>query len=79
MKVNGRCAYKGECYRCCVVYKVTCKFCDDFYVVDTQNTLKIMEQHFQDVAQKVMHDNNLEYFSAHFAKKNTKNEPTTIL
>ena len=33
------CAYKGECYRWCVVYKATCKSCGDFYV-NTQNTLK---------------------------------------
>ena len=52
-KVKGRCAYGGECQRCCVIYKVTCKCCGDFYVGNTQNTLKKrMEQHFQDVAQK---------------------------
>ena len=27
-----------------------------------------MEQHFQDVAQKAMHNKNLDYFAAHFAK-----------
>ena len=27
-----------------------------------------MEQHFQDVAQKVQHDKNLETFAAHFAQ-----------
>ena len=39
-KVNGICAYIGECRRCCVVYKVTCQCCGDFYVGNTQNTLK---------------------------------------
>ena len=34
--------------------------------------LKIMEQHFQDLAQKVIYDNNLEYFSDHFAKTFTQ-------
>ena len=29
-----------------------------------QNTLKIMEQHFQDVAQKVANDKNLDSFAA---------------
>ena len=27
-----------------------------------------MEQHFQDVAQKVMNNNNSDYFASHFAK-----------
>ena len=39
-KVKGRCAYRGECRRCCVIYKVTWKCCGDFYVGNTQNTLK---------------------------------------
>ena len=33
-----------------------------------------MEQHSQDVAQKVMHDKNLESFASHFAKKLHKNQ-----
>ena len=39
-KVKGRCTYGGECQRCCVIYKVTCKCCGKFYVGNTQNTLK---------------------------------------
>ena len=39
-KVKGTCAYGGEYRRCCVIYKVTCKCCDNFYVGNTQNTLK---------------------------------------
>ena len=39
-KVNGVCAYKGECHKCWVVYKVTCRFCGDFCVENIQNTLK---------------------------------------
>ena len=34
------CEYRGECCRWYVVYKVTCKFCGDFYVINNQNTLK---------------------------------------
>ena len=30
--------------------------------------LKIMEQHFQDLDQKVQHDENLDTFEAHFAQ-----------
>ena len=32
---------------------------------------KIMEQHFQDVAQNILHDNNSDSFATHFAKKFT--------
>ena len=39
-KVKGKCAYGGECRRCCVIYKVTCKCGGNFYVVNIQNTLK---------------------------------------
>ena len=39
-KVKSRCAYGGECRRCCVICKVTCKRCGEFYVGNTQNTLK---------------------------------------
>ena len=31
-----------------------------------------MEQNFQDVSQKAMHDNNMEYFADHFSKNNYK-------
>ena len=72
-KVNVRCVYGGECRRCCVIYKVTCKCYGDFYLENTENTLKKqMEQHFQHVAQKVANDKNLETFAAHFAKNITK-------
>ena len=37
-----------------------------------QNTLKRMEQHFQDVAQKVANDKNSDSFAVHFAKKITQ-------
>ena len=67
-KVKGRCAYGGEFCRCCVIYNVTCKCCGNFYVGNTQNTLKRMEQHFQDVAKKVTNNKNSDYFAAHFAK-----------
>ena len=66
------CAYRCECRRCCVIYKVTCKWCGGFYVGNTQNTLKIMEEHFQDVAQKVINNNSSDSFAAHFAKHFTQ-------
>ena len=55
-KVNGICSYKGECCKCCSFYKVTCKFCKYLYIINTQNILKIMKQHFQYVPPKVLHD-----------------------
>ena len=69
MKVNVTCVHRGECRRYCVFYKATCKFCGNFYVVNTQNTLKIMKPHFQDVAQEAMNHKNSDPFSAHFTKK----------
>ena len=72
MKGNGRYVYKVECRRCCVIYKVTCKCCSDFYIGNTQNTLKRMEQHFQDVAQKFMIYKNSYSFAAHYAKHLTQ-------
>ena len=65
------CACRGECYRWCVVYKATCKLCGDFYV-NTQNTLKIMEQHLQDVTPKVIHNKNSDSFAAHYVKHFTQ-------
>ena len=62
-KVKGRWAYGGECRRCCVIYKLMCKWCRDFYVGNTQNTLKIMKQHFQDVVQKFTNNKNSESFA----------------
>ena len=61
------CAYRGECRRCYVVCKVTCKCCGEFCVGNNQNTQKT-EQDFQYAAQKVINDANLYYFAAHFTK-----------
>ena len=73
MKVNGLCADEGYFCKCCVVYKVTCKCCEDFYAFNTQHTLfKRMGKHFQDVPQKVIQNNNLDSFSAHFARHFTQ-------
>ena len=30
--------------------------------------IKILEQHFQDMVQKLLHGNNKEYFDAHFGQ-----------
>ena len=31
-KVEGRCIFGGDCRKSCVVYKVTCRECDEFYI-----------------------------------------------
>ena len=62
------CAFRGECCRCCVVYKFKRKRYGDFYIGNTQNTKKRMEQPFQHVPQRVMNDNNLESFADNLAK-----------
>ena len=73
--LNVRCVYGSECSRCCVIYKVTCKCCGEFYISNTQKNLKNRtEQHFQDVAQKAMNDNNLVSLAVPFAKYFTQNQ-----
>ena len=62
------CAQKVECRRFCLFYKVTCKCCGNFYVVNTQNTLKIIKPHFQYVSQKSISYKNSDSFSAQFTK-----------
>ena len=49
------------------MFKISCKCCDAFCVVNTENILKRMEKHLQDVAQKVMVNNNLYSFTDHLA------------
>ena len=66
------CAYIGEFYKYSVVYKVTCTCCGDFYVGNTQNTQKTLEEHFQYVPPKVMNDKNSDSLSDHFAKTFTQ-------
>jgi hypothetical protein len=46
-KIDGKCAYNGECRKMCVVYKATCKICNQSYIGQTQQKLKdCMGQHF---------------------------------
>ena len=40
-KVNVIYAYGGKCQKFCIVDKIECKFCDDCYVGNNQNTLKM--------------------------------------
>jgi hypothetical protein len=31
-KIDGKCAYNGECRKMCVIYKATCKICNQPYI-----------------------------------------------
>ena len=46
--------------------------CSDFYVGNTQNTLKRTEKDFKDVSQKVLNDKNSESVAVHFSKTFTQ-------
>ncbi len=49
-KIDGKCAYNGECRKMCVVYKATCKICNQPFIGQTQQKLKdCMGQHLNDV------------------------------
>jgi hypothetical protein len=53
-KIDGKCAYNGECRKMCVVYKATCKICNQPHIGQTQQKLKdCMGQHLNDVKKLV--------------------------
>jgi len=39
-KIDGKCMYKGECRKMCVVYQVKCKLCNEVYIGNTQQKMK---------------------------------------
>lgn len=62
------CFCKGKCRKSLVVYKATCKFCDCFYIGNTQQKLKKrMEQHFGETCKQVNEGDKSDSFAAHFA------------
>ena len=49
-KVDGQCIYGGKCRVACVVYKATCKCCNQVYIGKLQRYWKTrMQEHFKDV------------------------------
>jgi len=53
----------------CVVYKVTCRLCDQPYIGQTQQKLKNrMSQHLQDVKKLVVKGERSDSFAYHFAR-----------
>jgi hypothetical protein len=75
-KINGKCAYNGECRKMCVVYKATCRVCDESYIGQTQQKLKDwIGQHLNDVKKLITKGIKSDSFASHFAnhcKKETK-------
>ena len=66
-KVNGECAYNGNCRKSIIVYKATCKLCDMAYIGNTQQTYKKrMQGHFQDVKKLFNKDIHSDSFARHF-------------
>jgi predicted GIY-YIG superfamily endonuclease len=52
----------------CVVYKATCKICDESYIGQTQQKLKDrMDQHLNDVKKLVTKEIMPDTFASHFA------------
>ncbi len=67
-KIDGKCAYNGECRKMCVVYKATCKICNQSYIGQTQQKLKDhMGQHLNDIKKLVTKGTKSDSFASHFA------------
>ena len=59
MKVNGQqeCAYNGDCRKICMVYKVTCRKCECFYIGNMQQKVKNHQgQHLDNVKAKANYE-----------------------
>ena len=68
-KVDGKCSYgEGQCRKCCIIYKVTCKICDAEYIGNTQNHLKTrFACHYSEVRNLVRTGRKSDSFAEHFA------------
>ena len=52
-----------------MVYKVTCRECDEFYIGNTQQKMKIHQrQHLNDVKKLVLRGESLDSFADHFLR-----------
>jgi hypothetical protein len=75
-KIDGKCAYNGEWRKMCVVYKATCRVCNESYIEQTQQKLKDrMGQHLDDVKKLITKGIKSDSFTSHFTnhcKKETK-------
>ena len=67
-KVNGVCAFGGDCRKSIVVYQAECKTCGHSYLGNTQQKLKTrMNQHFAEVKDQVNRGRISDTFASHFA------------
>ena len=63
------CMYDGKCRQYCIVYKVTCKFCNTIYIRNTQQSFKQqMNGYFNNVCKLVSNGTILDSFAKHFAQ-----------
>ncbi len=68
-KIDGKCAYNGECRKMCIVYKATCKICNQPYIGQTQQKLQdCMGQHLNDVKKLVTNGTKSDSFASHFTQ-----------
>ena len=68
-KRHGKCVYNGNCRKMCVIYKVTCRKCENFYIGNTQQRMKNHQgQHLDDIKKLVMKGICSDSFAAHFAR-----------
>jgi hypothetical protein len=68
-KIDGKCAYNGECRKMCVVYKATCRICNQPYIGQTQQKLKdCMGQHLNDVKKLVTKGTKSDSFASYFTQ-----------
>ena len=79
MKMHGKCVYNGDCRKMCVVYKVTCRKCECYYIGNMQQKMKSWQgQHLDDVKKLVMKGVHSDSFAAHFARhSNPKVKPSS--
>ena len=67
-KINGQCAFDGNCRQRCVVYKATCRICKKFYIGNTQQFHKArMRQHANEVGRCVHLNEGSDTHAKHFA------------
>ena len=68
LKINGVCSFGGFCRKKCIVYKDTCKICDEYYIGNTSQTHKTrFGQHCDDVRNLVRLERKADSFARHFA------------
>ena len=78
-KVNGECAYGGECRKSIVIYKAECKSCKMCYLGNTQQKLKLrINQHLGEVCKLVNTGKTSDSFAKHFAQHHTSRRESKL-